>query len=473
MSAGRVIPNRALTSPRAAHSFALALGCALLLGYVVARFGASVAVALLLLPVGGYLLLRHPLNGLLFGLSVILIVPYWLTLGTAQSAVFRLASLVALLTCLFARRLRLTSVDMAVVALVAVAVLSWLLRDDQGGVGKILLNLFVPLSFYAAGRTVPPDSIPRIMTVALFAGTVGSLSVFYEAYIGHAVFIDPSSYSWNASDSTIFRAGGVFGSPPGAATVLAISSLCGVPAFRAAAGRRRLLVGCCLSLSVAGCILTFTRASVIGLAVGLVVYLALSRSPLLRPGRLMFGLLALIVVLLVALPTLEGSTRFQRGVVRPGNVTGRIQYWELALPIAKSSPHNLLFGIGPARTLVARQGGTISADLAGAPVLVSYGTHNQYVLALLEQGLLGLAALLVWLGTTIVRGLIGCRHKIDPTAAALTGAIVAFAIVMMANNAILHPPSLAIGALVSGLLVARRPSRSSSTQTGQPIRIGH
>jgi O-antigen ligase len=430
------------------------VACAVLLGYVVATRGPAPAAALIVVPGGAYLVLRRPLNGLLLGAALILVVPYWYTLGVPQAAVFRIAALLALASCLFASGWRPVTVDLTVFLLAAVTFLGWLLRSDRSGLGPIVVNQLLPLGFYVSARVVPGVRVPRVMLMIFAAGVAGALSVYYEAAVGHAFFVDEQSYSWNASDSTIFRAGGVYGSPPGAATVLAMSALCGLPFVRSAVGRRRALSVGCLALIVGGCIVTFTRASVIGLGAGLLVYLWLSRSPLLRPSRVAVGAALVCCTVLLVLPALEQSTLFQRGVVRPGNLAGRASYWRLAIPIAETSAANLSVGIGSARMLAARQGGSIPAELAAAPVLIDHGTHNQYVLALVEQGLVGLGALVAWLAATVLMGVKRIRAG-DPATAALVGSMIAFAVVLLANNAILHPPSFSIAAMTSGLLAAR------------------
>lgn len=448
------------TEPLASLAWLAVLPAGVGLGYLVASRGAA-AAAPLLLALAVYALPRRSLYGLSAGISLVLVVPYWHTLGSPQAGLMRIAVLAALATCLFARGLRPTAVDLSVVAIILVSVLGWILQDSQPGVGRILLTALLPLAFFVAARTVSSDNVPKVMSVALMAGAVGAVTVIYESLVGHLLFADPTSYSWNVTDSTIFRPGGIFGSPPGAATVLALTALFGLSTL-STTGRFRGVAWIALGVTVLACVLTFTRASLIGLGGGVLVYLWLSRSPLLRPGRVVVASLVLVVMTITVLPRLESSTLFQRGIVRPGNLAARESYWRLALPIAEASPRNFILGIGSARTVVSKLGGNTPVELAAAPELVNHGTHNQYVLALLEQGLIGLAVLLAWLITTLVVGIRGRQRSTDPSRAALVGSVVAFAVVMLANNSMLHPPSLAMGALASGLLVARQTNRASS-----------
>jgi O-antigen ligase len=375
---------------------------------------------------------------------------------------FRVAAICALVTALCARRVRVTAVDGAVFAIILITVLGWLLQDDQAQVGKIVLNELAPLAFYFAARTLTIDQGKRIMSVVVVAGTAGAMTVIYEFSARHALFLDPASYSWNPTSTTIFRPGGFFGSPPGAATVLAMTILCGVPIGRVWSRKWRALHKVCLATMAGACVLTFTRASLIGLGVGLLAYLWLMRSSLITPARLLAALVTLFVVVVVALPQIENTRVFQQGISRSGTLAAREGYWRLALPVITADSHNALFGIGSERTVVARLGGSIPATLATAPVLVEHGTHNQYVLTALEQGLVGLLALVIWIAATIVVGMRTVLRARDRLSAALVGAMIAFAVTMLADNALLHPPSFAMAALVSGLIVAR--STATSTQ---------
>jgi hypothetical protein len=389
------------------------------------------------------------------GVMLVMTVPYWYTLGSAQAGMVRVAALAALLTVLLARKARLAVVDFTVAAVVGVAVLGWLLQDDQPGVGKIVLNSMLPLMFYAAARGVNSDRVHRIMVVVAAAGTVGAGTVIYEFLIGHVAFVIPSMYQWNPPGvGGLFRPGGIFGSPPGAATVLAMAILCGVP-LSPRPGWGRVAYGVSLAIMVTACVLTFTRASLIGLCVGVLSYTWLMRSRLITPGRLILAGIVLFGALVIVLPRIEPSRTFQEGVVRPGNLAARESYWRLALPIITESPHNVVFGIGFGRTVIPRYGGAMSFALATSPELVEHGTHNEYVMTLLEEGLVGFAALMAWIVATISTGLKTVWSTHDRVSAALVGAMAAFAVTMLANNALLHPPSFEIAALVSGLVVAR------------------
>src|SRR5205807_6110245 len=154
-----------------------------------------------------------------------------------------------------------------------------------------------------------------------------------------------------------------------------------------------------------------------------------------------------VVLLVLVLPQLQQSQRFQEALVRPGNLALRASYWQLALPIATSTPGTTLRGIGIEATVVPQFGGSVPARLGAAPALILNGTHNQYVLTFLEQGLIGLGLLVAWSVATLLTGLRALREPRDPHLAALIGATASCALVMLANNAMLHAPSFTFFAL--------------------------
>lgn len=436
---------------------------AVIVGYAITKGSVMIALALVAIPL---LACRRftRYDGLAVGVMLTLSVPYWYTLGSSQSATFRVAAVFALATALFAGRARFTFVDGAIIAIVLIAVLGWLLQDDQPHVGKIVLSELLPFSFYFSARSLSAKHVPRVMALVAVVGMVGAVTVIGEFVAGHVLFPNTGGYDWEPSATLIFRPGGIFGSPPGAATVLAMAILCSVPIaplrdtkWRAWRALRRTA----LAVMVLACVMTFTRAGLIGLAVGLLAYLWLMRSSLLTPARVLAAVVTLSVGVAVLLPQIEHTKTFQAGIVRPGDLTARENYWKLALPIMTTNSHNAIFGIGTERTAVPRVGGTMTSALASAPALIYHGTHNQYVLTALEEGLVGLLALIAWIAATIRTGLQTVRREHDALSAALVGATAAFAVMMSADNAFLHPPSLAMAALISGLLVARARPKSS------------
>lgn len=447
--------HRAASYTRGAVQLLIAAFLCLLLVYISVKRSPVAAGVLVLLPAVCYGLTRQ-LGGVIGGLALLLVIPSWYTLGTPQAGVLRVACLFALTTWLFGQRRRLTWTDVALGALVLIAVAGLYLQDNQSHAGRILLSELEPLAFFLAARPLSTKAVARLLDVVFLLGTVGALSVLYEFAAGHLIFQDPSNYYWNPSNTTIFRPGGVFGSPPAAATVLTLTALCGLPAIRRLSGWRRYVASACLLLTLVAMVSTFTRAALVAFALALLGYLWLSRSPLLRPAPVITGLTVLAVVALLLVPRIEGNVVLQRGLIRPGTFTARVSYWGLAMPIATASLKNFVLGIGSEAAEVPLVGGTAPAPLAAAPVLIAHGTHNQYVLVLLEQGLLGLIALVAWLGTAFGTAVSAARGTRDPVPSALAAGIVAFAVIMLADNTMLNGPSLALGALLTGLTVAYR-----------------
>jgi O-antigen ligase len=436
---------------------------ALIAGYAIAESKTTIAIAFVAVPL---LILRRikRYDGLALAAILTLAVPSWYTFGSPQAAVFRIAAVSALATALFARKVCFTLADGAVVAIVVVTVLGWLLQDDQPGVGKLVLNEMLPLSFYVSARTLPVRQIGRIMTLVSIAGVLGAATVIYEFVAGQVLFHDHLSYVWNPTDTTIFRPGGIFGSPPTAAAVLAMAILCGIPVNRMLSRKWRSMHRACLTVMIIACALTFTRTSLIGLGVGLLTYLLLMRSSLITPPRLLAAAATLFIGVVVVLPQIENTRTFQQGIVRPGNLAARENYWQLALPIITASTHNVIFGIGSERTLIPRTGGAVPSSLATAPALFEHSTQNQYVLTALENGLIGLLVLLAWIAVVIRTGLRTVREESDRLSAALVGAILVFVVVLLANDALLSQPGFAMAALVSGLIVARSTAKRGTQE---------
>jgi O-antigen ligase len=440
---------------RAGAIWAASVVAALILAVVIVRRGAAAGLAVALLPAVGYALTRR-LGALLFAIAIILIVPFWRYLGPVHS--IRIAVGLAVLAWLVAaQRPRLTWIDVTLAAFVVVSVLSWYLQDDQPAATRVFSSEFLPLTFFLAARSVAPRRVPRVMAFTFLAGGVGALTVLYEAVLGHLAFGQSAdTYLWNPSTSTVFRPGGIFGSPPGAATVLAMTATCGLPVLRDWRGWRRLAGVACMAVTLVAIVATFTRAPVVGFVAAVGVYLIVSRSSLLTPARIVVALLVVVLGVAFVLPRLESNSLFQKGIVRGGTFAARTDYWGLALPIITANAKNLIVGVGIEATAVRSVGGSAPPDLAATPELTTNGTHNQYVLALLEQGIVGLAALVAWLGVSIVSGIRSALARPDPFAAALPAAIVALAIVMLADNALQDGPTMAVVGLITGLIVARR-----------------
>lgn len=431
---------------------AASAGLAVALALILVHFNVLIAVAVALSPPGAWLLSRS-YGGLAVGIALMLIVPYWLTFGTAQLTVLRLASAAAAATLLITRHFRAQATDYALLLLIVVLVAGWLLQYNQPHAGRVLSVELTPVGFYLGARTLPRPRIQIALLVTLFAGTIGALTVIYEYLRGGAVFIDPTSYVWNATGATIFRPGGVFGSPPGASTVLCFVILLGLACVTFARGRVKVLSAISLAICTVALVLTFTRAAMIAGAVGVLLFLWLVRSPLLRPLRVAWAAVAMVLLLLLIAPNLQRSAVFRAGILRAGTLAARESYWSTALPVATSSAHNLILGIGTGslETPSVTNGAPVQASLVATPQLFHDSLHSQYITILVEQGLVGLAALALFLAVAGVPLARVAKTRQDPTSAAIAASIGAIAIIMAVDTTLLHGPSFAMLMLAAGL----------------------
>lgn len=435
--------------------FLIATGATLAAGLAFALVhGGSIAavVTVCLLPAAAWLLSRS-YGGLVLGLVLILVVPSWHTFGTAQLSLLRLASIAAAVTLLVTRRFRLHQIDLALLFFVVVLVAGWLLQYDQPHAGRALGLELTPLGFYLGARALPSRWFRLALLIILFAGTAGALTVVYEYLHGSVIFQDPTAYKWNATVGFLFRPGGVYGGPPGASTVLCFVIIFGLACLTFVRGRMRLWVAMCVAISSVALVVTFTRAAMIAVAVGALLFLWLIRSPIIRPLRVAWAAVGIAALLVVIVPTLQTSGTFTQGVLRGGTLSAREGYWSDAFSVATSSSHNLLLGIGTSalETPSPTDNALVPGDVAIAPQLVINSLHSEYVTVLVEQGLLGLAALVLLLAAAVAPLARRARRTRDAVPAALAASIVAFAIVMSVDTLLLIGPCFAMFMLALGL----------------------
>lgn len=443
--------------------------------YLLVTKGPLVAFSLILAACVVIYAIRGATNALILSTAAFLLVPYWYAFGSVAGlkvTAVRLAALFVVLGIFYWRRTRTNGLDIAIGAFAVGAFASWLFTGATLGSGKLLAIQALALLLYIAARHVASAKIEALLLTVFGVGTLAALTVLAEYLHGALIFQDPTNYIWQATDTDVFRPGGVFGSPPGAATVLAMTGLCGLPLLQGASRRRRMAYAACLAITLIAITITFTRAGIIAVFVGAVVYLWLAKVPIVTPVRVVAASILVTLLMLLALPTLERTTTFQHGLIRSGTLTARESYWQLALPIITKNPHNFLFGLGLNSTLVPQQGAPAPASLSASPVLIANGTHNQYVLAWLEQGLIGFGLLVGWLVMALRTGLRAARSNLPHSrfASGLTAAVVAFAIILLQDNALLDEPSFYTIALVMGLLgslYADFPS-ASRTHTREP-----
>ncbi|HVM18159.1 MAG TPA: O-antigen ligase family protein [Gaiellaceae bacterium] len=461
------------SASRSAGVVAGAIGISVAGGWLVASNYAPLAFAFGLAVSAGALCLRRVEAGPLLGSALLLTMPAWTVVGFPQANVARLSALLALagVFVAFATRgvasLRVTLIDVALLAFVAVAVASALWSERPPNFLAAAASSVTPLAFYAAGRVVSRWGVRRVLTAVLVAAALASTTLWYEFVVARApLFVVPEEYRWNESGELIFRPGGVFGSPPVAATALAMAFLLGLPLLTGRTRLFRIAIGACLMLCALGAALTLTRAPLVGLACGAVLYLALVRPVhILRIG-LAAGA-AIVIFVGYVLPTAADSRWYQQGVVREGNLSVRQDYWVQALPLLTNTPSHLLVGHGINSLVAGRPElpGKVHPDVATAPILLEVGPHNQYVRTLFELGLVGLVLLLGWLLGTAAIAVHQARRSTGERRAlfaSLLASLSAFAVVSLAGDTLRQPEPTALVALVSGLVVALALSKQRS-----------
>ena len=213
----------------------------------------------------------------------------------------------------------------------------------------------------------------------------------------------------------------------------------GLAALSSLRGKARGFAIVCVGICTLALVLTFTRAPLIAAAVGLLAFLWLIRSPLLKPRRVLMGGIALIVAVVLVLPTLQGNSVFQQGVARAGTLAARESYWRLALPIVFANSHNFIIGVGTGML----EAPAVSPD-APLPYLVAAtaqvfenSLHNQYVTTLVEQGVVGLVALVFLVVAILVPAAGAARATRDVHYAAVAATVIGMAIVMAIDTELL------------------------------------
>jgi O-antigen ligase len=214
-------------------------------------------------------------------------------------------------------------------------------------------------------------------------------------------------------------------------------------------------------------LLTFTRAAIIAVAAGLLLLLWLIRSPLLRPLRVAWFVVAVIAISVLAVPALQNNSTFEKGIVRAGTLTQRESYWGFALPIATSNAHNMLFGIGSGALEAPNVAANVpvAAEVSASPQVVKNSLHSQYLTTLLEQGLLGLTVMVLFLVSVFLPCARLARKTRDPALSALAASILSMAIIMSVDTTFLHGPSFAMLMVSAGLITGALTHRADAVRS--------
>ncbi len=486
-SAGR--PPRPILWSRAVREFPwssqlLLVPAALMMSVVV---GAGVArdpkymVAFAVAIGVGLLLVHRRGNGWLLAVALALGVPYWTTFGSAQLDGERLV-LVAAGAGLVAGgwRSRLSGVDLAVIGLAVLDIASWSSSRADGVPYGLLIASLIPLALYVVTRvSVSWASIDRLLKVLLFFSTVGALTVLYEYFVArHVIFVpvaDPTVSPYNGGLGRIFRPGGVFGGAPTASVVLAATLLASLPLAIRERGRTRLICVGAMGVILVAVALTLSRSGWTGLGAGALAFLWWA------PWRArwwieLVGVIAVLAtVALWAVPSAATqSTGFQEALVRSENTTGRFQLWSVAPGLIADSTSHLVFGRG---FDVFFSTARIDPQLAATPLIFEGGPHNDYIRALLEEGVVGL---LLFCGWTFGAMLVGYRRLRTLPArtperivlAAFTGAVLSLSVSSLTHDFAHGVPVIVVSGIITGVLVTLAKGFDPSPASGPAVRGG-
>ncbi len=431
-----------------------ALAVAGLLAYVLVHRGVVLALLALIAPALVLWLVRRPGNGYLLAVALLFTVPDW------YPHVWLMAPAFVLIGCLAGvARTRLRLLDLVVLGLVIIMAQSWLFHTQEGVSTKAFVEGVLPFGFYLYSRLAVTERIlRRLCWVLLAAATVGALTVLFDAARGVAQFQPPAQYIWRATATTIFRASGIFGGAPAAASCLAMAFLTSFALFRRERGRAMIAF---LTI-LAAIIVTFDRAGLLAVTVGTMLFAVL--LPYRRWGRVALAALAIgIIVYAVtssssAIGTVSSSKIVAEGVIRQSTLKARLRLLPIATELLHAPASELAFGRG----FDALEGppGSISVQLAGSPMLLELGGPNdQYLTSLIEQGAAGLVLLVMWLGGSVTLGVRAALRlprgsERRALVAGLTAAVAGFMLVMSGHDVLHNLPMTSVAALTSGILVS-------------------
>jgi O-antigen ligase len=246
---------------------------------------------------------------------------------------------------------------------------------------------------------------------------------------------------------------------------LVVPALAAVPVIRKGTGK---LVSFAAFLGlVMGVLCTHTRAVFLGLLIGMLLLLLI----LLRPGRevwqrekallvaLIMGGILVILPYAAMQPTLKQKMT-EVALLERSTAYSRLLYWKNAIRMTADAP---FWGHGPGSFKVAyydyheRAMATDPAFPATAGHHLVLQAHNDYLQALAELGLPGLALILVLLGEFGLRARARFRD-IPADRAVLLGGVVSGLTVLLVDAAFSFPfriaPSAMVGVVLAGLTLA-------------------
>lgn len=274
---------------------------------------------------------------------------------------------------------RSTSIDRSLAVLIAIAFLSALWSDSRQGTlvtaGLFAVPALVVIRAVVLSALRDPRFTPRFLVAWAIGGVAASL--YGMARMGHAVDAraETPSLGYNGLGTTL-----------AVAVVLLLSLSLDGPR------RRRLLYVTASAIVAVGLVLTWSRGAWLGAILGLGTLLGATSS-----RRLWVGVLVAAAVLTAATPVLAPRWQWQSSRLRNVAVTegpfSRIAVWKVARRIIADHPV-LGTGLGTFASVYGRYAGESPSE---APPTA----HNIFLNFAVETGLLGLAALLSFLGTGI------------------------------------------------------------------------
>jgi len=233
--------------------------------------------------------------------------------------------------------------------------------------------------------------------------------------------------------------------------VMAVALLPHVDGFaRWALGAGAVVAGGCL-------LLTYTRGSWIALVVGLLVV------GFLQSRRLALGVLAVIVIIILTVPSVGQRFADLRAPVKYSGATSnsliwRVDYWNQVLSLSKDSP---ILGIG----LKGIENSTQDAKNA----------HNDLVRTYVETGILGLAAYLALAVSLLTTARRAVRVKATGwrrgAAVGFAGTVASLAVVSLSSNVITQVVLLWYVAALGMVAVAVTASGTQSEDVGAADRV--
>lgn len=426
-----------------------AAALSLLVGVLVVRMPLP-AVILVGLPIALVIVVR-PGAGFLLAIAVVVLVPQSVGHSWLVPPLLAGAGVVATRA-----RFRLVATDWFFVLWFLWVGVSWWVHPELLITKKqFIVTAVAPLFFYVWARlSLEGSMIRRVLWTLLAVGVGGAGTVLLEFAVGRVIFSNALTYQWVGGNGLLFRPGGVFGGSPAAAVSLAMISLATLGLLRT--HRRRLVVGCQAVIWVA-IIVTYGRAGWAGLFAGCLV------AAILLPYRRWTRVIYIAAVVSVAgyfvMPYAARSHTYQAGVVRSQSTSSRQTFLNVALPLAVDTKTHFLFGRGYyAFDSPTGQHDPHFTSINPTLWLVQGGPHDDYVRALLEQGVIGLLLLLGWLGSALRAGLrvtlrlpAGSDERF--LVGTLTAAVVSFCVASLFHDLSHSVPNLTIASLMVGMLV--------------------